>query len=169
MISGVRFFECLKFYNKREELARRHEFLVEKSPPSPIALAQILDKIKAKGSLDVVVLVRFEDLKDKGEAKHMVIKALLEHDYRVITNDQSKYQFVVVGKLLSKQEHLNVKGFERHKFILQVVSQRESGAKLGALEFSTTQTGRNFDQAYEQALPKITNYINEHLSELYID
>ena len=64
---------------------------------------------------------------------------------------------------------MNVKGFEKYKFLLNFVSKDMSGNKIGSLNYDHVATGRSLTQAYSNALGKIKSYIIENIGELNLD
>jgi hypothetical protein len=81
----------------------------------------------------------------------------------------SKHDFIVRGDLRQEKLHLNVPGFERYKFSMELKSSNKTGEKLGALEFQASENGRSRDQAYAQALAALREYIENNVDELNID
>jgi len=73
---------------------------------------------------------------------------------------------LLTGKLRTNQEHLKVEGFEKYAFTLTIDSQNRKREKSGSLNILVTETGRNFEQAYEKALVLIKEKIDDQLYKI---
>lgn len=161
--------KALKKYYIRNGLNERHQFLSGRRIGSPVSLRSILAKKKLKRDLGTTVRVLFEEVGGISEVNHLIISHLLENDFKVVTETNKRSEFAILGSLKKERQHMNVRGFERYKFFLQLKSQNGDGVKIGALEFNTIQTGRNLQHAYENAMPDIRHFLDDKLGELNID
>lgn len=161
--------KALKRYYIRNNLNERHQFLADRRIASPVSLRTILKKKKQKRDLGTTVKVKFHEVGGISEVNHLIISHLLENDFKVVTGENRKSSFTIKGSLKKEEQHMNVKGFKRFKFFLQLKSENTNSEKIGALEFSSVQTGRNVQHAYENAMPEIKKYLDEKLGELNID
>lgn len=161
--------KALKKYYVRNNLNERYQFLSGRRMSSPVSLRSILNKKRKKRELGTTVRVGFKEVGGISEVNHLIISHLLESDFKVVTQKERKAQYSIVGSLRKEEQHLNVSGFKRYKFFLQLKSQNNSDEKIGALDFSTTQTGRSLQHAYENAMPEIRNFLDDKIGELNID
>tara|TARA_Y100000590_G_scaffold446052_1_gene579082 strand:+ start:76819 stop:77811 length:993 start_codon:yes stop_codon:yes gene_type:complete len=161
--------KALKKYYLRNNLNERHQFLSGRRISSPVSLRTILNKKRKKRELGTTVKVKFSEVGGISEVNHLIISHLLENDFKVVTGDNRNSKFSILGSLKKEQQHMNVKGFKRYKFFLQLKSQNKNGEKIGALDFDTVQTGRNLQHAYENAMPEIRQFLDDKLGELNID
>ena len=71
----------------------------------------------------------------------------------------------ITGKITASEQFINVDGFVKYKYILRLDSV-ESGKKIGVMETSVIETGRDKTQTDSDAVQKIKNYINENVFDL---
>lgn len=159
----------LKQYRIREALNLRHQFLSERRLASPISLATILKKKKAKRDLGTIIKVEFNEVGRISQVSNIITRHLLDYDFKVVGKRKKEAQYKITGSLKEEEQHMKVKGFKRFKFFLHLKSLNSNNEKIGAIDFETNQTGRNLTQAYETALPEIKNFLKEKLVELNID
>lgn len=161
--------KALKIFVVRDNLDNKHDFLVGRSYPPRVSKRKLLNAKKAKKANSVVVLLEVDELSETNELRNIVIDELLKNDLKVVTASTLKHQFKVVVSLSGEKQHMNVKGFEKYKFLLSFVSKDTSGNKIGSLNFDHVSTGRSLTQAYTNALGKIKSFITENIGELNID
>ncbi|MBL6991557.1 MAG: LPP20 family lipoprotein [Bacteriovoracaceae bacterium] len=150
-----------KLFKKREGLQIRYEFLSNKSIPSPVKFSEIFKKIKKAVSKVVLAI----DVKEQGstDIASFMTSVLSDFGYKF---DSKKSTHKVEGELISKQQFMNVKGFQKHKFTLNVEAHNRWKQKSSALTFSVTTIGRDYSQAYAKALPQIKEYIENNITQL---
>jgi len=161
--------KILKEFKIRGNLNLKHQVLTEKSYPSPITYRQVIAKKAKKRAKKVVVFVDFKSFEKKSPLKHVFINALVDNDYLVVVKKALPHQYIVKGELTTEKTYFNVKGFEKHHFHFKIVSEKLDGKKLGALNFSSEQIGRDQRQSFNKASVEIKKYIIENLDELNID
>lgn len=94
------------------------------------------------------------------------IKALLsESGFRLVKGEADR---VLSMNVESIKEFLNVEGFEKYTFTLNMTST-ENGEKKKVISTSETVTGRTQADALLKVKPFFTTYIEEHLSDLHLD
>lgn len=161
--------KALKMFSVRQNLNERYEFLSSSRYRGPVSKNMILNKKKAKAKLGTTILLKIDEISTTGEMKQVVVDSLLASDYKVVTAATLKHDFVLNTKLSAEKEYFNVKGFEKYKFLLAFEAQKKSGKKHGSIETAVTETGRDFTQAYEKALPKIRKFVSDRFDDLNID
>ncbi len=94
------------------------------------------------------------------------IKELLtESGFRIVKGEADR---VLTMNVDSIKEFLNVDGFEKYTFTLNMTST-ENGEKKKVISTSETVTGRTQADALLKVKPFFTTYIEEHLSDLHLD
>lgn len=152
-----------KLYLEREVLNARHEFLVGRRVLSPVSFEEILKKknISLKNNL---VFIKVKD----DAFLPMVSRLVTERGFK-IAKDESKADVAIIANVESKKEYLNVDGFEKYAFNINLNAADEKGEKLGTIEFSIMAVGRSFDQAKEKVRPDIERFIEDHFDELNLE
>jgi hypothetical protein len=77
-----------------------------------------------------------------------------------------KSTHLLSGKLRSQKEFLQVKGFEKHRFVLTLDAQNRRRVKTGSMNIEAIETGRSFDQAYAKALVRLKEGIEDQLFKI---
>lgn len=94
------------------------------------------------------------------------IKALLsESGFRIVKGESKRVLSMNVDSI---KEFLNVEGFEKYTFTLNMTST-ENGEKKKMISTSETVTGRSQADALLKVKPFFTSYIEDHLSDLHLD
>lgn len=161
--------KALKRFLVRKNLNERYEFLSSSRYQAPISRGMILKKKREKAALGTTILLKIDEVGSSGELKQIAVDNLMASDYKVVMVTTLKHDFVLETKLKAEKEYFNVKGFEKYKFILAFEAQTKNGKKHGSLETTVTQTGRDFAQAYNKAIPEIRKFIADKFDDLNID
>ena len=161
--------KALKLFKVRDNFNDKHDFLAGRKFPARISKAKILSAKSAKRAQRVVVYLEVDEISETDELKKLVIDELLKNDLKVVTASTLKHNFKVSVSFTGEKQHMNVKGFEKYKFLLNFISKDKSGNKIGSLNYDHVATGRSLTQAYSNALVKVKPYIVENLGELNID
>lgn len=159
----------LKNFMIRESLNSRHVLLVNRSISNPITINDVLKRKRIKRNLNVKVKAIVSELLDSSEIRSQVLSLLSNNDFLIADKKSDKFKYLIKIDLKKEKQYFNVKGFVKFKFILKATSLNRKGVKLGSLDYTIVQTGRNFTQAYSNALPGIKNFLNMNLDELQID
>ncbi len=94
------------------------------------------------------------------------IKELLtESGFRIVKGEANRVLSMNVDSI---KEFLNVDGFEKYTFTLNMTST-EDGEKKKVISTSETVTGRTQADALLKVKPFFNTYIEEHLSDLHLD
>lgn len=158
-----------KSYIKRESLAKSYEFLTGNEEPSPVSFDQVF-----KAKKDVVggtVIHVYLDEDEPKSVEAMTSELLSEAGYKVTTGRvrNKKSTRIVTGEVVADKQYMNVEGFEKYNVSLKLSAKDTDRVETGHLSFTTTETGRNFSQAYNKALIDIKKYLNENLTMLNIE
>jgi hypothetical protein len=158
--------KALRLLEARNKLNERYQVLSRNRYPEKVTQAQLLAKKRAKAKEAVKVSLDMEQLGDAKELRSLVTQLLLDNDYQVIGSGGS---FKVEGSLEREDLHINVQGFEKHKFILKLRSLNAQGDKVGAIQHVEEQVGRSQIHALGNAMPGMRKFLNENLGELNMD
>ncbi|MDR1027698.1 MAG: hypothetical protein LBL46_04760 [Rickettsiales bacterium] len=71
----------------------------------------------------------------------------------------------VAGKITSASQFINVEGFVKYKYVLRL-DAAEGGKKIGVLETTITEAGRDKSQTDSEAVQKLKAYIAENIFDL---
>lgn len=156
-----------KIFVKREVLNKQYHFLTDNSIQSPVSFEEIFSA-KKNASNDVVIHVYLD------EAEPKTVEAALAAEVTAmgfltttgqVRNKNSTH--IITGEFVPEKQYMQVEGFEKYKFILKVRAMK-AGTKIetGHFNFEDIETGRNLDQATEKALPKIKDFIKQHIGDL---
>jgi len=153
-----------------EKLNARHEFLVGSMVKSPLSLSQVMKKKREKRNENLHVALEVKEAKKTKEISHLIKQKLVDNDYIVVKNGkETNAHYKVFGEIVSEKQYFNVKGFVKFKYILKISATNTTGKSVGALEYTSIQTGRSRMQAYANAIPGIRRFISENLNELSMD
>jgi len=163
-------FKLESLYREREKLNRRYQFISGRSRGvvSVVNYKQIQEsKSHFSANPKKVFLDIGSDYKNR-EFQTFVTKVFTDRYFRVLSS-AARAAYKVKASLVGTKQHMNVKGFEKYKFSLQVISKNQKNEKLGSIEHRYTQMGRSKRQAYNEALPELKKYLEEHIDELNLD
>lgn len=90
---------------------------------------------------------------------------LTESGFKIVKGEATRVLSLNVDSI---KEFLNVEGFEKYTFTLNMTSF-EDGEKKKVISTSETVTGRTQADALLKVKPFFTTYIEEHLSDLHLD
>lgn len=107
--------------------------------------------------------------KNNHELERVIKEELIKLDYALVNEKQSNYDFGLKVKLTSKKEHLNVEGFDKYRFNLNISSHASNKKTKGIIGHAVTSTGRSYRDAYKKSIKQIEKYIIENLDKLRID
>lgn len=150
---------------QRAQYHRTYHFLTDSKYPAAFDEAMLIRWREDLRKKNTAVLVKF-DQNVEPALKHLFLTQLMSQEYRVVERDVRPYQWVLnVGTTTSKL-HLNVRGFERYEFSLEVSAIDDDGQKVGYLQVKNTQTGRGLKQAFENAVPYFKDMLVEDFNRL---
>lgn len=160
--SRTKLRKIIKTYIEREKLNERYSIVTGSPRPSEITYKDILDWKESRTKSEVLALrigQAPEWLTDK-------LKELLtEAGFKLVKGDASK---ALLLNMESIHEYLNVEGFEKYTFTLNMTSI-EKGEKKQVISASETVVGRNQTDALLKAKFFFLDYIEQHLSDLKLD
>lgn len=152
----------VRLYLEREKLNERYSIVSGAPRPARMTYKEIIDWRQTRP--------KFENLALRiGQAPEWMsekLKELLtEAGFRIVKGDSNK---AVTLNVDSIKEYLNVDGFEKYTFTLNLTSY-ENGEKNKVLSTSETVTGRSQSDALLKVKAYFTDYIEQHLSDLHLD
>ena len=157
---------ALKLMDGRKALNERYQLLAGRSYPEKVSLSQVMTKKRAKPAITVGV-----DYKGPDTAKDLkayIGELLIQNDYG-LSKLADGGAFKVQVTLEEENMHVNIKGFEKHKFILKIRSLDKSGNKVGGLGHTEEQIGRSKTDAFHKSMAGFKRYLAENLNQLNMD
>ncbi len=156
-------------YLKREILERKHNFFTGIDFPSPLKYEDIF-KSKKEATKNMIVHVYLDEDEPK-LVEQALAKEITGLGYKV-TRGQVRHAdstHIVTGEVLADKEYMQVEGFEKYNFHAKISAMNAKRVGTGEFQYSVTETGRNFSQASDKAMPKIKEEIKEKIVDLKID
>lgn len=152
----------VKLYMEREKLNEKYSIAKGEGKPSKISWEDIVRWRESRPKAEPLVL-------KIGQApewlQEKISELLTESGFRLVNGEAKK---VVTVQVDSIREFLNVEGFEKYTFTLNMTSI-ENGQKNKTISASETVTGRTQADALLKVKGFFNNYIEHHLSDLHLD
>lgn len=156
-----------KLFVKREVLNKQYNFLTGQSIESPISYEEIF-AAKRDASNNVVIHVYLDEDEPK-TVEAALVRTITEMGFQA-TSGQTRNKnstHIITGEYVSDKQYLNVDGFEKYKFVLKIKAMKaDTKVESGHLDFEVIETGRNFSQANDKAIPKFQEYIRSNIENL---
>jgi hypothetical protein len=154
--------KIIRLYLEREKLNERYSIVSGSSRPCKINYEDIVEWRQTRPAFESLAL-RIGQSPDWLSDK---LKELLtESGFRLVKGDANKAVSVNVDSI---KEFLNVQGFEKYTFTLNLTSFK-NGEKSMVLSASETVTGRNQTDALLKVKYFFIDYLEQHLSDLHLD
>jgi hypothetical protein len=154
--------KIMRLYLEREKLNERYSIVSGSGLSARMTFKDIFEWRSSMPQSEALAL-RIGQAPDWMTEK---IKELLtEAGFKIVKGDADK---AVSLNVESIREYLNVKGFEKYTFTLNLTSF-EKGEKNKILTTSETVTGRTQSDALLKVKMFFNNYIDNHLSDLHLD
>jgi hypothetical protein len=147
---------------KRTRLVDKYIVLEGNKLPSPVSFAQI-QNIKFQSEYGKKVYLKYNNETPSIIRKH-VEELLGESGFEVSKTTAVDYFLSLKYKTIN--EYINVKGFEKHSFELNLISQNNLKKQIGAFTISQTATGRNKQDAFLKVKKQMIDKLNEKLNLL---
>jgi hypothetical protein len=152
----------IRLYLEREKLNERYSIVSEQGRPAKMTYADIMNWKDSRPKPEALAL-------RVGQAPLWMtekLKELLtEAGFKIVKGDAQKAISLNVDSI---KEFLNVSGFEKYTFTMNMASF-EDGEKKKVLAVSETVTGRTQADALLKVRSFFNNYIEMHLSDLDLD
>ncbi|MFZ9000541.1 MAG: LPP20 family lipoprotein [Bacteriovoracaceae bacterium] len=161
------FFKAYKIFKTREVINQRYHILNERFYNGFWSKKSILSKLEEKKEQSVLVHLSNKNMPKEWE--FLVLEGLLNLGYRVRTDKPSKYQFKIKTRFDKSQQHLKVKGFEKWKFEVNLLSSTKKKEKIGQVRLEFIQTGRSYEQCLSGAFEQFKKTLEDRLGELTLD
>jgi hypothetical protein len=154
--------KIIRLYLEREKLNERYSIVSETMISSPVTYKEIMEWRETRPVSEPLAL-------RVGQAPEWItdkLKELLtEAGFKIVKGDTTKALSV---NMESIREYLNVQGFEKYTFTLNITSFVK-GEKNKVLSVTETVTGRTQADALLKVKSFFNNYIEQHLSDLHLD
>lgn len=164
--SGIN--KSYKLAKLRDNLNQKYLLMTGNSYPSLISIGKILSAKRAKKNKNTSLSIIYEEEKNPQVLKSTIKSLFIENGFKIISQPK-KSQYSVKIKFSTKSEYIKVEGFERYLFNLDIEATDLDGVKVGSLTFSTTETGRDYNQCFESSWRSIKTYLDNHLDEIEMD
>lgn len=152
----------VRLYLEREKLGERYSLVSGAPHPARMTYKDIMEWRQSRPQVEPLAL-------RIGQAPEWMtekLKELLtEAGFKIVKGDASKAVSVNVDSI---KEFLNVEGFEKYTFTLNMTSFSK-GEKNKVLTASETVTGRSQADALLKVKSFFNNYIEQHLADLQLD
>lgn len=152
----------VRLYLEREKLNERYSIVSGTPRPAPMTFEEIVAWRETRPKVEALVL-------RVGQAPPWMVEKLkellTESGFRIVRGNAQK---MVSLNVESIKEFLNVEGFEKYTFTMNLTSF-EKGEKNKVLSASETVTGRTQADALLKVKHFFTAYIEKHLSDLHLD
>jgi LPP20 lipoprotein len=154
--------KIVRLYLERDKLNERYSIVSGSPRPSRMTYEDIMQWRQTRPRIEALAL-------RVGQAPEWMtekLKELLtEAGFRIVRGDAEK---VISLNVDSIKEYLNVQGFEKYTFTLNLTSF-DKGEKNKVLTISETVTGRTQADALLKVKSYFNEYIEQHLSDLHLD
>jgi hypothetical protein len=154
--------KIVRFYLEREKLNERYSIVSGSPRAARMTYKEIMDWRMTKPQIEALYL-------KVGQSPDWLtekLKELLtEAGFKIIVGDAQKAVSLHVASI---KEYLNVEGFEKFTFTLNLESFRH-GEKNKVLTTSETVTGRSQADALLKVKSLFNDYIEQHLADLNLD
>ena len=149
-----------KMFSQREELNKKYLFLTNTKIPEIVRYEDIINNKNRnkKNSISYYIEVNNEDIK-------VLLSNLITESGGNITNKIEDVGIIIKGKITTKKEFLQVKGFEKYSVMLEISSIKD-GKIINTLTKKETDTGMSYEQVYSKCMNRISNYITENFINL---
>lgn len=157
-------FEARNLWLEREQIHLRTQVLSLYRDP-PVALVDIDNKID---QLPVTKVAMSWPKQKSEELKDLIAGQLhrLKHSLVPASDGVATQKVEVYWDWRELQ--FNVENFQRFQFRLKLLSKLNDQS-LGSIDLSLNETGRNFDQAIEKAIPQIREYVESRIHQLNLN
>lgn len=154
--------KIVRLYLEREKLNERYSIVSGQGRAALMSYRDIMEWRESRPRTEALTL-RIGQAPEWMEQK---LKELLtEAGFKIVSGNAQKALSLNVDSI---KEFLNVRGFEKYTFTMNLTSF-EHGEKKKVLTASETVTGRTQADALLKVKTFFNNYIEEHLSDLHLD
>lgn len=154
--------KIVRLYEEREKLNERYSIVAGAGRPAKMTYQDIVAWRESRPKVEPLYL-------KVGQAPDWMtekLKELLtEAGFKIVKGNSQKMVSLNVDSI---KEYLNVEGFEKYTFTMNL-SSFEGGEKKKVLAASETVTGRSQADALLKVKSFFTDYIEQHLSDLHLD
>jgi len=154
--------KIVKLTMERERLNERYSIVSGSPRPATVTYEDVLAWRSTRPKAEPLAL-RIGQAPEWMSEK--VRELLTESGFKLVKGDAAKILLMNVDSI---KEFLNVEGFEKYTFTLNLTSI-ENGEKKKVLSTSETVTGRTQADALLKVKGFFTDYIEQHLSDLHLD
>lgn len=154
---------------KRENIEKQYLFLGGSIIEAPFKYSEIF-KSKKEATKNIIVHVYLDEDEPKA-IEQILAKEISNLGFKVTRgrtrNPESTH--IVTGEVLADKQYMNVDGFEKYSWHIKVSAMTAKKIGTGEMDITITESGRNFTQSYDKAMPKIKTELKEKIIDLKID
>ena len=160
--SRINFRKIMMLILERDKLNERFSIVSGSPKQAPVTLREILHWRQSRPKTELLAL----RIGQAPEWMSEKLKELLsEAGFKIVKGDADKAISLNVDSI---KEYLNVEGFEKYTFTMNLTSF-EKGEKNKVLSASETVTGRSQSDALLKVKSFFNNHLEQHLSDLDLD
>ena len=149
-------------YNTREKLNEKLTILSGKSIKAPVRLDQI-QMLKFLGTGSERIFLSASPKFPRDLANHLE-NSLVELNYKVTSEKTSN--FIIEMDYYEEKKYLNVGGFEKHAFLINVSAFNKKGTKIGGYNTKISASGRSKSDAREKMKSKMLVEFERNIAKL---
>ncbi len=156
-----------RLFVKREMLNKQYQFLTNQSIESPLSYEEIFAAKRNAGN-DVVIHVYLDEDEPK-TVEAALVRTISDMGFQATSGEtrNKNSTHIITGEYVSDKQYLNVEGFEKYKFVLKIKAMKAATkVESGHLDFEVVETGRNYSQANDKAIPKFQEFIKTNIEKL---
>jgi hypothetical protein len=162
-------YRALSNFTLRDELNQKYQIINGTLFAAPITKKKLMDEIDQKRKLGKTIFLKFESPTELGQVKKNLTKQLIDMGYKIVGQDKQSFDYKLNVGLQRNKEFLNVKGFEKYKYIINLEAKNKAGEKIGSVVIEEDQVARSQEQADKQIYAVFKKVIPQKLEEIQID
>ncbi len=146
-----------RLFAERNVLNARRAVLTGSLIPDAVSFAEIASRKKEAAEMQKLFIEAAAPLLEQS-----VREALSAAGY-VIASEKSGADLIVAVSFVSQRQHLNVEGFVRYRFDFKLEVSDKSGSKEDKAAASFSETGRTYNQAFENAADSYKKLLSDNI------
>tara|TARA_Y100000768_G_scaffold388765_1_gene386951 strand:- start:31524 stop:32489 length:966 start_codon:yes stop_codon:yes gene_type:complete len=151
-------------FNQRELLSEKLTILTEKPSKSPVSFSQIaMLKFKSRGGESIQIEYKSNPPSLLGKK---IEEILTDVGYKL---NQKNSEYVLLLNYKIKEEYLNVKGFKKFLFELDIESKSSDRKRLGGISITKVANGRNQKDAFAKIRNDLIEEFENNLEKLNLN
>lgn len=153
-------FEVEDRYIEREALYERYLLVSKNKIPAAVSFKDVFQS-KKEAIKGVLIKVEIQE-EGKKAISSLVKKEISNLGFKMASVNTTH---TLTGKFYPEKMHMNVDGFEKYNFILEIIVENKKGER-NTLKESFQAVGRNYDQAHGKVLEQVGEYLANNLKKI---